>query len=478
LIALLVCCSGVRAALAPAGTRLEVSLSTCTGSRISHSGDAVSAAVIAPVAAGPELLLLKGATLSGSIEEAVPVGLGVKRGSASLQVRFERIRLADGTEYPIKARIVEVETARERVDAEGTIEGIDPAANVSSAFSFLMSTALLRTELEAPALVFKLLAARSPDFEIYLGKGTELIVELTRDLVLTDERAFEVAVPALGSDEVAGAYNLLNNFPDQQAELAPHRSSDLVNLMLLGSPDEVDTAFRTAGWTGESRHSALALYRMYHCLVQRMGYAMAPMSALRLNGLPPSRTYQKSLDTLSKRHHVRFWRQKGSVWLGAASEDVALTVRRMHLTHAIDSDIDNERAKVVNDLWSAGCLAQASLLPRTALKPVSEGGLPITTDGDIAVLRLKPCDSSDNFPKPAPSTAEARVRQVFQAAEDEVIRANPLTVSIGLARAMKALAGEKAVRPDRPTVRRPQRPSIIDVHTQQIAAPDHLRAAR
>ena len=44
---------------------------------------------------------------------------------------------------------------------------------------------------------------------------------------------------------------------------------------------------------------------MYNRLVQRTGYSMAPMAPLTLNGVRATRTYQKSLDTIAKRDHIR-----------------------------------------------------------------------------------------------------------------------------------------------------------------------------
>ncbi len=468
--ALLVCAPLLSAAVVPSGTDLEVRISTPIGSRISHSGDRVDAVVIAPVAAGRERLLLQGAILSGTVEEVARIGLGLKRRAAQLEVRFHSIQLRDGTELPLRARIEEIETAREHVDAEGNVEGIDPAANLSSGLSFLMTAALVHTELEAPFLAVKLLAVRSPDSEIYLPRGTELIVELTSDFVLDAPHLVRAAVPPLSSGEIASVRRLLSSLP-AQAELARRQSSDLINLLLLGTRTEIDAAFRTAAWTGENRHSALALYRMYHCLVQRMGYSMAPMSRLTFNGRPPSTAYQKSLDTLAKRHHVRFWKQgKTDVWLGAASEDVAFTIRRMHVTHAIDPDIDNERAKVVNDLWFTGCVDEASLVSRGPHNFVApDGGFPIETDGDVAVLRLRPCDGARTFPSAPLPTARARMAQAFRALGIDLLRANLLTVGVTTARMAQTLLRRKPVPSGMQDAPRPERPSMIDFQPDQLA---------
>ena len=47
---------------------------------------------------------------------------------------------------------------------------------------------------------------------------------------------------------------------------------------------------------------------------------------------------------------------------------------RTHLTHATDRTIDNERAKVVNDLAFTGCVDSGSLVSRTFLKQLEKHG--------------------------------------------------------------------------------------------------------
>jgi LssY C-terminus len=426
--------------LIPAGSMLETRLYTPVGSHASHPGDRVTAVLIAPVTSTEhDLLLLPGATISGTVISAKALGFGLKRGGAELDICFDTLRLEDGTAYPIQARVAEVETARERVGVDGTIQGINPAASLSTGISFLMSTVLIHSELEAPALAVKLLAARSPDSEINLPRGSELLVELKSGLSLETTGLLSASTPPITPRETTEVRSLLAELP-ARAELSPHHASDPVNILLIGSKEQVEEAFRAAGWTGESRHSALALYRMYHCLTQRMGYSMAPMSKLFFNGFAPTKSYQKSLDTLSKRHHVRFWRQGNTnVWLGAATEDVNLTFRRMHFTHAIDEHIDNERAKLVNDLWFAGCVSESSLLTRESFRTASVTDLSMPTDGSVAVLRLGDCNGRASFPVRPAETVRTRFDQVLLALKGELMRANPLSVGFAGTRSVLAI---------------------------------------
>jgi hypothetical protein len=163
-----------------------------------------------------------------------------------------------------------------------------------------------------------------------------------------------------------------------------------------------------------------------------MGYSTAPMSRLFLNGVAPAKSYQKSLDTLSKRHHIRLWNQPdANIWLAAASEDVGITVRGMHVTHAIDKDIDNERAKIVNDLWFTGCVESASLLRRDSLRPAGDKNFSLATDGEIAVLRMNSCEHprvvADSYPA---VHQRPRVEQALLAVGNDLARANPVTIGL------------------------------------------------
>ena len=84
-----------------------------------------------------------------------------------------------------------------------------------------------------------------------------------------------------------------------------NRPPDVVNVMPIGSREQMDRAFHASGWLQAQRKSPISLYRMYHALTKRNGYPRAPMNRLTLNGVPAAFVHQKTLDTVQKRHHVR-----------------------------------------------------------------------------------------------------------------------------------------------------------------------------
>ena len=431
----------------PAGTNLEVRLLAPTGSRVSHPGDRIRATVIAPVVEGGSVTVPQGSTLSGSVVSVHRLGLGLKHCTASIEIRFDSLEfpveptnastseLAQPGRVPIAARVLQVETAKERVNDRGVIGGIHPALNLSSGFSIFISALLMEPGIAVPVMGVKFLLVRSPDPEIYFPSGTEMIVQIQQPANLPRLPATHY-LPELGFADDARVRTLLNEMPTQQAERgAKDDPSDLANVLLLGRQDQIDRAFRAAGWTAAQAHNAIALYRMFYCVVSRAGYSRAPMRNLKLNGIPQQAGYQKSLDTFAKRHHIRLWSESShgagsDVWLSAATEDLSFTVHKMLVNHASDPNIDNERAKVVNDLALTGCLDSASVISRDNLHIENDGVRSIVTDGKIAALRLNDCRNPKNVVLGDRHPVTSRIAHISAVIARDIMRSNPLSLAL------------------------------------------------
>ena len=380
----------------PAGTTLEARLSIATGSRISHPGDPIEATIIAPASVGGRILIPDGSVLSGVIENVNPIGLGLKHTTASIGYNFDALRLKNGETILIKSEVVEVETAKERVDVTGTVHGIHPIVSLSSTLDFVAVPLLCVTPpVGAPVWAMKSLIAPPANPEIYFPVGTELILRLTAPVDIPPANTQPIRIAPFSPHEIAEIHDLVKN--SGQRARQGSQPSNLVNVLFLGSRQQLDRAFQAAGWSLTERKSPLSLYRMYYALTTRVGYRRAPMDSLTLNGIPSDFEYQKSLDTVEKRHHVRLWRatQTPDVWLGTAAEDVAFRFEVTHWTHSSDPRIDNERAKVVDDLAFTGCLDRAELLTRNLpdLLEHTKAARSILTDGQIVLLRLTDCNS-------------------------------------------------------------------------------------
>lgn len=434
----LCCAAPLNAAILPDGSTLEVRLLNRVGSNVSQVGDRIEAVITTPVFDHGMILLAAGGTVSGVVDHIDRLGLGLRHTAATLHLQFTELHLSGEPMISIGARVSRVEEARESVTDTGAVIGIYPGASFSTGVSGVFSLLLTgEPALRLAVLGFKFLAARSPDAEINFPAGTEMLLRLTQDVQTHQPAAYESAVPLLPASESAYVQNTLARLPQQQTNIDAKHLSDLVNVALIGTREAVQRAFRAAGWSSPEAHGVMAVYHMYHCVVQRVGYSMAPMTNLTLNGHSPDVAFQKNLDTLAKRHHIRLWRDDQSgIWLGAATEDVKFTVRALHVTHATERRVDNERAKVVNDLIMTGCVDTGALIPRADLKPAQEDKHSILTDGDVAILQLNPCD----HPAPMPSDPElirpGRATRIALAVAKDITRSNPVSVSLALANAM------------------------------------------
>ncbi len=417
----------------PVGTALEARLSEPTGSRISHPGDAIEATIIAPASVQGRMLVPQGSKLLGSIASATAIGFGLKHPTASIAYTFHTIRLPSGAEVPVNTQLAEVETAKERVDKLGTVRGIHPIVSLSSIWTYCaVPLVVIDPPIGVPVWGVKFLVAPSPNPEIDFPAGTEVILRLTAPLTLPAYNS-EVSMPikSFSRSDLSDIEVLLKN--SAQRAYIGTRASDIVNVLLIGSPNQMDRAFHASGWSLAQRKSPMSLFRMYHALAKRLGYPRAPMNALTLNGVPSAFVHQKTLDTVERRHHVRLWQypQKENVWLGAAAEDVGFRFEVAHWTHYTEPDIDNERAKIVNDLAFTGCVNAVSLLHRPSADLVQDPNAvhPILTDGDVAVIQLNDCMNPNLMPgvsEISPLSQQRRPAQVLRAFRNDLVGSNIL----------------------------------------------------
>jgi hypothetical protein len=94
---------------------------------------------------------------------------------------------------------------------------------------------------------------------------------------------------------------------------------------------------------------------------------------------------------------MRIWRRPGrfngqEIWASSATHDTGIDFSEQDRTfiHKIDSHIDLERAKVVNDLLLTGAVRGLSLVDRSNLPQdmFNATGDALMTDGAMAVVRF------------------------------------------------------------------------------------------
>jgi hypothetical protein len=155
-----------------------------------------------------------------------------------------------------------------------------------------------------------------------------------------------------------------------------------------------------AGWTNSDPLSVRSVLRGFHAVISLNNDPHLPMSSHLLDGKSSDSTWQKSLDSYSKRDHLRIWNRPESwegqtIWLAAstAEEGASWSFRRERFVHHVVPNIDEEREKVVRDLSMAGCVEAAYNSPRPAMPAsmVGSTGTELRTDGAVAVVQLRQC---------------------------------------------------------------------------------------
>jgi hypothetical protein len=428
---------------APTGTRLQVRLTTAVGSYASKPGSAVDAVLIAPVMLGGETLLPEGSTLQGTVKSARRVGLGFVHETATLDVQFHQVTLPDGESFPISVRVEDVDNSREWVDEQGRIHSVRSTGTLSYRFSGYIRAALA-WEIHARIALWaiKTLIVQVPEPEIYYPPGVELTLALTRPILATPRTDPDQEALRLTEQEAADLEPVISEIPERAYTPVKNRPSDLVNVMFIGSREEIDTAFAAAGWTEARPTSLRTRVDGVRAVAEGHGFRAAPMSPLLVNDVTADMSWQKGLNDLSKRHHIRIWRQSETVdgqevWVGAATRDVDFAYLRpghRTVTHKIEQDIDQERDKVAHDLQFTSCAnavdwRERSNIPRGTSNATGD---PISTDARLAIIRLNDCfsprlstETADAVPLRARGNGFERIlrRQVLSARSD-LLRSN------------------------------------------------------
>jgi hypothetical protein len=380
----------------PAGTAIPIRLNAKVSSQTSQPGDPVDAVVIAAVMASGQYAIPAGAVVHGSVIQASPAAEPDTR--ATLLVSFKRIDIG-GASVPCAARVAGVDNAREKVDQAGQINGILASETITGKIDNEISKiGESHSGLAGLLGAVKGAVLKQADTEINYGAGVEMTIQLTAALHLRVPGGAGPRARLSPMPEVTVLRRLIAGLPSQAVAQKPPKPSDLTNLILIGSREDVQQAFADAGWSAANPLSRKAKYETLTALGEDRGYNEAPVSVLLLDGKPPDLVFEKLTDTFARRHHLRIWLTGETflgqpVWAAAATHDVGISFSEANRTfiHRVEGHIDEERAKVANDLIFTGRVRSET--------PVDRGGVPRTfqnatgdtlqTDGRIDVLLLQ-----------------------------------------------------------------------------------------
>jgi hypothetical protein len=403
LLAYLLCSAGLLTIReVPAGTRLEIRLTSTVGSYASKAGSPVSAVLIAPVRVGGELLLPAGSILTGTVKSVRKVGLGVLHETAGMSLEFNEIILPDDETLPLAAKVSAVDNGRERVEKNGEIGGMRMTSSVAYRFSgYIRMALMLNIHAELAVWAIKTLVVQVPEPEIYFKPGVELSLTLTEPLPARAQTEPEDAPRRLAESERDTLNGLIETTPNRTTDPSNHRPSDLINLMFVGSRDQIASAFRAAGWSEASPCTMRSRLQGVRAFVEGRSSNSFPMTRLMLDDSEADMSWQKDFNDMSKRHHLRIWRQPETwhgqeVWVGAATRDIDFAY--MHhgsaMTHRIDGNIDQERDKISNDLAFTRYVEVLDWAERSGTPGVTRNGTGdiMYTDKKLAILEFRDCD--------------------------------------------------------------------------------------
>ncbi len=174
-------------------------------------------------------------------------------------------------------------------------------------------------------------------------------------------------------------------------------TGDPLNLVVIGSVDEVYYAFIRAGWDETEVISKSSLAKMGKSFVTGSEYRYSPVSGLFVLGRPQDVAFQKARDSINERNHLRLWmlpvRFEGKpVWIGQISRDIGVRFTAKTITtHKVDPNVDETREYLVENLAYSQALAKLGYVEGVgaAALDAPRGNLtgdPYFTDGKRVVL--------------------------------------------------------------------------------------------
>jgi LssY-like putative type I secretion system component LssY len=236
------------------------------------------------------------------------------------------------------------------------------------------------------------LARRGPAAKIVAGEVGRL--RLTTPLSI----AADSGCVSVAASRPLVAVPVLPEFMPRSETKGGRFLGDPMNLIFLGTLDDLDSAFLRAGWVGPKPTSFRTVSREIVAGLANRQSIGAPLSTQYFRGRPQDLAYQLAGPNARYRHHARIWQLDtlATVWVGAATEDAGMKVNpfKGRFTHAIRPAIDGERDRVVRELEATGC---ADLVDYVAMPGAQRHGRNYTgqrfvTDGRTAIITVRPCN--------------------------------------------------------------------------------------
>ena len=225
---------------------------------------------------------------------------------------------------------------------------------------------------------------------------------LSSDTVSANSATSAAAAPATPTLNVSTAAldsTLRKNIDDLPRRVNDqfNNQGDMVNFVLVGSQQQVQSALEAANWRVADIDNKEAVLKAVLETYQKKDYLQMPMSQLYLFGRKQDFGYElaAAYSVVASRHHFRIWKAASTwngqtVWAGAGTHDIGFEKdqRNGSVTHKIDPAVDGERDNIGQTLQQAGKVKSMSYYlppdPVQGAKNATGGGY--HSDGRILVI--------------------------------------------------------------------------------------------
>jgi hypothetical protein len=375
----------------PPGTVLYLHLETAVSTKTSKQGQEIAASLAREVTLQGGVAIPLGSTFVGTVGRCSQPTDASQR--AELQLTFAQVSIPGEGTFSLKGHLSGVSNARETLNADGTIVGVleseTPASLLSGVLQKLGQVdSTVNDEIQKQKI-------GQVNTAIEMPVGTDLQFTLTGPLKLKHLVA-STGPGQLPADLRASVENVLADAP-KRGESRDRRPGDPINLVLVGTAQEIEQAFRQAGWIEPKRKNERSIWKTAQAVINSDGYDAAPISNLYVLGRKEDLAFEKTFNTFNKRHHLRLWQSPVNapdgrpIWLAAATHDIGIDVHPGVISHATDPNLDDERSQVGFDLIGTGDVQAAQLV--TPPDPLSSGMTATRgawhTDGKLFVIDLK-----------------------------------------------------------------------------------------
>jgi LssY C-terminus len=170
---------------------------------------------------------------------------------------------------------------------------------------------------------------------------------------------------------------------------------DPLNLVFVGSKDQITHSFRQAGWLIPDPITLQTSEKIAVASLAHRSYPTAPVSNLYVFGRVQDLAFEKPTNDVANRGHIRLWKTgmligEQLVWIGQASYDRGIELSgTTHLpTHHIAPTVDLERNAAGADLAKTGLVREEvyGAFTPPIVYARNGGGDYYESDGDVLVI--------------------------------------------------------------------------------------------